>query len=210
MSDQETTGITVLGTGEVAAPPDVMTVEMGVSVRADTVAAATSSARDGAAKLIETLTGLGIPREDITTTNYAVYPEYDHQDGVQRLLGFRVSNDLRVRLREVTRAGEVIDSGVSAVGDIVTVNEVVFSIDDVKSLAYQAREAAWGDAMAKAQHLASLAGRELGPVTSIVESAGPPPTPRPLARMAMAEAASPVEPGSATVTATLEVRFSLV
>jgi uncharacterized protein len=206
MSEERVTGITVIGTGEVAAPPDVMTVEIGVSVRADTVASASTSAREGATRLIETLTGLGVARDDIATTTYAVHPEYDHHEGAQRLLGYRVSNDLRVRLRDVTRAGETIDAGVGAVGDMATVNQIVFSIDDAKDANDRARVAAWGDAVAKAEHLASLAGRPLGPVVAIVETSGRLPGPRPLARMAMAEA-SPIEPGTTGVTVTLEVRF---
>ncbi len=210
MGDPVSKGVTVSGVGEVGVPPDLMTVDIGVSVRADTVAEAANTARERANALIESLAGSGIDRKDITTVNYSVFPEYDHHEGRQRLLGFRVSNDLRVTVHDLSGIGEIIDNAVAAAGDVVTVNNIGFSVDDDVAARARAREKAWADALAKAEHLAGLAGRTLGQAVSIVESSGRIPGPRPMMRMAAMADSSPVESGTSLVSVTIDVRFELV
>lgn len=208
MSGHDSSGITVVGTGSAESVPDLMTVDIGVSVRSETVSDASSQTRDHVSSLLDALTGAGLQREDIATRNFSVYPEYDHRDGQQRLLGYRVTNELSVTIRDVPAAGSILDAAVSAVGDPVTINRVQLSVDDETAARDLAREAAWGDAMARAEHLARLANRSLGPALSIVESTGHAPPPRPTMRAAMAEA-TPIEAGSASTLVTLEVRFGL-
>ncbi len=203
-------GVSVSGVGEIGVPPDLMTVDIGVSVRADTVAEAANTARERANALIESLAASGIDRKDITTVNYSVFPEYDHHEGRQRLLGFRVSNDLKVTVHDLSGVGGVIDDAVAAAGDVVTVNNVGFSVDDDAAARAQAREKAWADALAKAEQLAGLAGRSLGQAVSIVESSGRLPGPRPMMRMAAMADSSPVESGTSQISVTLDVRFELV
>lgn len=202
------TGITVIGRGTADATPDMARVDLGVSVRSDTVAEATRTARERAAALTSALHTKGIPPNDISTTGFSVYPEYDHQDGRQRLLGYRVSNDLQVVLRDLSSAGEIIDAAVGAAEDVSTVNGFTLSVTDDTEARDAAREAAWDDATRRAEHLASLAGRSLGAVVSVVETSGASHPPRPMMRMAMAEA-TPIEPGTQAITVVVEVRFEL-
>lgn len=202
------TGVTVAGVGTATSVPDVMRVDIGVSVRADTVADASTRARHQANGLIESLVAGGVQRQDIATRSYDIHPEYDHTEGGQRLLGFRVGNEFGVTIRDVSTAGTVLDRAVVAAGDALTVNRVQMRREDETEDRDRAREAAWADAEGRARHLAQLAGRQLGPVVSIVESTGQAP-PVPMARMALAEA-TPIEAGEATTTVTLEVRFELV
>jgi hypothetical protein len=124
------------------------------------------------------------------------------------LLGYRVANELSVTIRDIAAAGSILDIAVSAVGDPVTINRVQLSVEDETAARDLAREAAWGDAVARAEHLARLADRTLGPAVSIIESAGAPVPPRPMMRTAIAEA-TPIEAGTASTTVTLEVRFAL-
>lgn len=205
---QHETGITVIGRGSADATPDMARVDLGVSVRAESVAQATRSARERAAALISTLQTKGISSADIATTGFSVYPEYDHQEGRQRLLGYRVSNDLQVVLRDLASSGDVIDAAIGAAGDESTVNGFTLSLSDDTAARDEAREAAWEDARRRAEHLASLAGRSLGAVVSVVETSGGAPPPRPMMRMAMAEA-TPIEPGTQSISVVVEVRFEL-
>jgi uncharacterized protein YggE len=185
-----------------------MNVDIAVSVRSPSVAEASSQARQHAASLIEALTGAGVEREGIVTRNYSVHPEFDHRDGQQRLLGYRVTNEIDVTIRDLPGAGSILDAAVSAVGDAVTINRVQLTVDDEREARDLAREAAWGDALGRAEHLARLAGRTLGPAVSIVESTAHNFPPRPMMRAAMAEA-TPIEAGTASTTVNLEVRFEL-
>jgi len=208
MTDNQRTGISVSGTGEVTGKPDTMTIELGVSVRRNTVQEATTEASGAAAKLIASLTGAGVDEDSITTTRYSINPEYDHRNDTQVLLGYRVENTVRATIADIAGGGEIIDSAADVVGDTVRVNGISFGIKDDKTLIEAAREAAWNDARAKAEQLAGLAGRKLGPVTSVSETVSRPPAPMQVALLQAADSSTPLQPGSAAVSVSLQVDFS--
>jgi uncharacterized protein YggE len=207
------TGISVSGTGEVTGEPDTLTIDLGVSVLAETVAEATTRASERADALIEALSSGGVAGEDITTTNYSIFPEYDFRGEQQRLIGYRVNNTVRAKIHDIGTAGELIDTAVAAAGDEATVSGLSFSIEDDAELVEAARTAAWEDARAKAEQLASLSGQTLGRVVAITETmtSTPPPIPyfEEFAAGDAARAATPIEPGVSTVTIMLQVDFAL-
>lgn len=202
-------GVTVIGVGEVDVAPDSVAVDLSISPRAGSVAEASSIAATKTRELIETLTERGVSPEDIRTSRYAISPEYDYRDGEQRLLGFRVTNSLRLRIRDTDSAGEIIDASTGVGGDDLIVTNVGHEVVDETGSRDIAREAAWGQALAKAQDLARLSGTNLGSAVSIVElreGDGSAPVSR-LAALAADD--TPIAPGSSTVRVTLEVRFTL-
>ncbi|MGH8946402.1 MAG: SIMPL domain-containing protein [Acidimicrobiia bacterium] len=205
------TGISVSGTGEVTGAPDTLTIDLGVSVLGETVAETTTRASERADALIEALISGGVAREDITTTNYSIFPEYDFRGQQERLIGYRVNNTVRAKVHDISTAGDVIDSAVAAAGDEATVSGLNFSIEDDTELVEAARTAAWEDARAKAEQLASLSGQTLGEVTAITETmtSTPPPIPYFDERAAGDAAATPIEPGVSTVAISLQVDFAL-
>ncbi|MEX1124202.1 MAG: SIMPL domain-containing protein, partial [Acidimicrobiia bacterium] len=123
-------GITVTGTGEVTGTPDTVEVSLGVAVLAETVQEATTTAAQKADALISALTDGGVDRKDITTTDYSIYPEYDYSTNKELLVGYRVSNTVRVKIRNVDDTGSLIDAATAAGGDDVRVSGLQFSIDD--------------------------------------------------------------------------------
>lgn len=207
--DNPRTGISVTGMGEVTGTPDTVEVDLGVSVLGDSVDQASNAAAERAEALIAALTSNGVTEEDITTTNYSIYPEYDYSGNRERLIGYRVSNTVLAKIRSVEDAGTVLDAAVAAAGDEARVSGLRFSIEDNAALVAAAREVAWNDALAKATQLADLSGRSLGPATSITETVNIPPVPIPYADdAAVAERAlTPIEPGTSAVTITLDVQF---
>ncbi len=201
--------IAVSGTGEVKGIPDTLVVELGISLVRPDVSSATAAAAALATGVIEALIEKGVVREDIQTTNYSVYPEYRYTNEVERLIGYRVSNTIKARIRPVDSAGEAIDAAVAAGGDETVVNGVSFDIEQNQELIEAAREAAWNDAKTKAGQLAGLAGIELGEVVTITETVSQPsPVYMDYARMA-AESLTPIEPGRQSVTIVLQVVFAI-
>ncbi|MBW3667367.1 MAG: SIMPL domain-containing protein [Actinobacteria bacterium] len=208
------TGVSVSGTGEVTGTPDTLTIDLGVSVLADTVADATTQAAERADALIEALVSGGVEREDITTTNFSIFPEYDYRGQEERLTGYRVNNTVRAEIRDIAAAGDLIDQAVAAAEDTATVHGLSFSTEDDAELVEAARAAAWEDARAKAEQLASLSGQTLGRAIAITETmtSTPPPIPyfeESYAGDAALERATPIEPGSETVRIVLQVDFAL-
>jgi len=204
-------GIAVSGTGEVYGTPDTLQMRFGVSVLRPTVEQAVGDAAALAEGLIGSLESAGVAADDIQTANYSINPEYDYSSDQRRLVGYRVDNTVVAKIRDLDSAGSVIDATVSSVGDEIQVSGVSFSIEDDTELIAAARTAAWDDALAKAEQLATLAGIELGEAVMISESFSSP-APLPVYRdfTAADEAGfgTPIEAGQQQVAVTLQVRFA--
>ncbi|MGH9052451.1 MAG: SIMPL domain-containing protein [Acidimicrobiia bacterium] len=155
-------GISVSGEGEVMGTPDVLTVDLGVSVLRDQASQAIAEAAQLAEEVIAVLTAAGVARQDIQTRTYSIVPEYEYSQDTPRLVGYRVQNVLTAKLRELDRAGQTIDAAAAAAGEDVVVHGIRFDIEDNQALLEAARTAAWEDARAKAEQLAGLAGVDLG------------------------------------------------
>lgn len=208
-SEATNMGISVTGMGEVTGTPDTVEVDLGVSVLGESVDQATATAAERAEAVIAALTSNGVAEEDITTTDYSIYPEYDYSGNQERLVGYRVTNTVRAKIRDLATTGTVLDAATAAAGDEARVSGLRFSLEDNAELVSAAREAAWADALAKATQLADLSGQALGAATSITETVSTPPVPIPYAAdTAGAErVTTPIEPGTSAVTITLQVEF---
>lgn len=207
-----TSGINVSGQGKVTGKPDTMTVSLGISLLRPTVDAATAEAATLATAITNALEGAGVAEADIQTANYSIYPEYDWSGEAQRLLGYRVSNEVRVKIRNLDNAGATIDAATAAGGDATVVNNLAFSIEDNAELLQMARSAAWADAEGKASQLAQLAGLDLGSAISITESISYETPPIYYERaMAAAEdsATTPIEAGTQDVIVNIQVTFRI-
>lgn len=173
-NNSEPQGLSVSGEGRASAAPDVAVLGLGVSAKASTVGAANSQAQQAMTALLDSLEANGVQEKDIQTTSFSIHPEYDYRNDEQVLTGYRVSHMLQVKVRDIDKAGEVIDDAVEAGGDLLQVQSISFTIDDTTALSSQAREEAMADAQAKAEELATLAGVTLGDPTYITESTSTP------------------------------------
>lgn len=209
-SDGSTTsGISVTGQGRVYGTPDTLTVTLGVSVLRSSVDAATAEAATRAQAIIAALTAAGVAEADIQTANYSIYPEYDYSGETQRLAGYRVSNTLTVKVRDLDGAGAAIDAATAAGGNDMVVQGLSFSIEDNTALLEMARTAAWNDAEAKAEQLARLAGVDLRSAISISESINYVVPPIYYERSGADAAVTPIEAGQQEVTVVVQVTFGI-
>jgi uncharacterized protein YggE len=210
--DDKVTGISVSGQGQVSGTPDLATVNLGVEASRDTVQAAREDAASAMEKVINTLKDQGVADEDIRTSYFSIYPRYDNNG--QNITGFQVSNQLTVKIRDLSSVGGIIDEVVLAGGDLTRFQGIDFSIEDIKPLEEQARAAAVADLVDKANQLAALGGVNLGKPFFISETGGFSPL-----RMAYAESASfdqaagaaptNIQPGQVDVTISVQAMFAI-
>ena len=129
-----------------------------------------------------------------------------------RLTGYSVSNQATVKVRNLDKAGELIDAVAEAAGDLVRINGVNFEIDDSQALEDAARANAVEDLMHKAEMLADLSGVKLGRLVHISEQGAYSP-PQPLYARAEAMAmdsfagATPIAGGELEVSVNLQGVF---
>jgi uncharacterized protein YggE len=207
-----TNTIAVSGTGEVTGTPDTLIIDMGVQVLRPSVGEATGEAARLAQAVIDALKAEGVAEKDIQTTNYSIWPEYDYRNDSQTLKGYRVSNTVSAKIRNLDRAGEVIDAATAAGGNDAIVNGIRFDLESNGALITAAREAAWNDAKAKAEQLAALAEVRLGQAVSISETSTPTQPPIVYAEAtagAAFDTATPIQSGEASVSVVVTVQFAI-
>ena len=210
--DDNPPAISVSGSGEVQAEPDIATLSTGVEVSADTVVEARAGAAEAAGAVIAALRENGVEERDIRTVDFFIYPVYDYRDETPRITGYTVSNSVEVTVREVEGVGELIDAVAVAGGDAVRFDGISFAHEDPVGLTQQARELAMADARAKAEQLAELNGVTLGEPLSIVETswAAPRVGSAPRAEFAAADmAGTSIQPGATGVTVTVQVVWAI-
>lgn len=189
--------ITVSGTGDAFAAPDIATFSFSVSEEDETVAKAQDTATKKMNVAIALLRKAGIEDKDIQTTGYNIYPQYDYirsvcneyscPPGRQELRGYQVSQTVSVKVRNIKDAGKIL-SDIGSVG-VSNVSGLTFTIDDEEGPQREARQKAIDDARAKATELANDLGVRLVRVIGFSENNGGYPTVRFDAAVAMDEAA---------------------
>lgn len=193
-------GVTVRGAGAVDVTPDVVVADLATEARAGDVGSALSSATAALAAVRAALRTAGVPDADVRTGTTSTWTEH-----VEDRLRVVAHLGLVVTLRHVPTAGDVVTAALAAGGDEVRLGGLRLVVADPGPARVQARELAWQDARASAEHLAHLAGRGLGPVLWVHEddpSGGAAPA---FARVA---GAIPVEPGEQAVRAALTARWA--
>lgn len=201
-------GIWVVGSGAATGPRDECVLTVGAEVRAATAAAALTDCSTALQRMREALAGSGIPAAALSTDDVRLNPVYGEYPVV---VGFLASIQLRVVTHDLAGAGALIGAVVAAGGDAARLHDVSFRHRDPAALLSRAREAAWADAVARAEQLAQLSGRELGEVLLVEEGSLPGPAPLGGVRMAMAmdSAAVPLDSGEGSVSVSLSVGWAL-
>jgi uncharacterized protein YggE len=203
--------VTVGGTGKAAGKPDTMVTTVSVTAKDANPAAALDSANKTMTAVQHVLTSHGVAAKDLKTTGLSVNPNYVYANGTQTLDGYVANEDLQVTLRDLATAGATVTAVTAAGGDQVRVGGITLDLEADSALVTDARTAAFGDAKAKAQQYAALAGRSLGNVVSLIEQVDQPQEPQMYAAGAAAAspAAVPIAAGSQNVSVNVTVVWSL-
>lgn len=203
------------GTAEIAARPDRAVVTSGVVTEAETAREALDLNSAALARVIAALKEAEIEARDIATSGFSIEPRYhyprtrDGETGPPRIVGYQVSNQVTVRVRQLDRLGEVLDQVVTVGAN--RIHGIGFEVADADRRLDEARAEAVRDARRKAEIYAEAAGLRLLRIVTISE-ASPDAPPRPLATRAMmadAEAAVPIEPGEQTLRVRVDITWEI-
>jgi hypothetical protein len=201
--------ISVTGEASISVPPDIAFVDAGVATDAKTAHEASDANNVAMGNVMTALKGANIDARDIQTSRLSLQPQYaPNRSGPSPIVGYRASNRVTVRIHDVTKVANVIDTLVGAgANDIGNVN---FEVSQASKLLDDAREKAVADARRKAEIYAKAAGVTLGAPLSISEEGAPQPMFRGKMAMPMAAAApTPIAQGDETLSVSVSVTWAI-
>ncbi len=214
--NSQQTGIWVSGEGKVTTVPDIATLRLGIEAQETSVAVAQSKAAEAMDKVMTALTKNGVVKKDIKTQYFSIskVTKWDNTKQEEIVVGYRVSNMVTAKIRDIDKVGTIIDAATEAGGDLTRIDSISFSVDDPSAYYDEAREKAMAEAKAKAKQLAGLAGVTLGKPTYISESTY---TPGPIYRQDLAVKAAgapavetPISPGEIEITLTAQLAYAIL
>ena len=199
--------ISVTGEARISAPPDLVQIEGGVTSDAKTAREASDANNAAMGKVLLALKGAGIEEKDYQTSRLSLQPQTSQSKsgGPPTITGYRASNRVTLRLRDVTKVANVIDTLVAAGAN--DIGGISFMVSQASRLLDEAREQAIADARRKAEIYAKAAGVTLGAPLAISEGGAP--APIAFRRMAAAPESAPIAPGEEMLQVSVSVSWAI-
>jgi uncharacterized protein YggE len=201
--------ISVTGEATISVPPDQAQIDAGVTSDGKTAREASDANNAAMGKVLLALKGAGIDEKDYQTSRLSLQPQYaqNRPSGPSAVTGYRASNRITVKLRDVTKVASTIDLVIGAGAN--EFGGINFIVSQSSKLLDDAREKAIADARRKAEIYAKAAGVTLGEPLGISEEGGSGP---PVFRSKMAApmaAGAPVAQGEETLSVTVSVSWAI-
>lgn len=192
----------VVGEGKVSAAVDVANLSVGARAQAPSVKEAQDQINAVINKVSEAIKSIGIDSKDIQSANYNINPDIDYSQGSQRIKGYTANTTLSIKVRDITKANDVIDTATkNGANEVSGIN---FAVDDKEKAENQAREKAVTDAKRKAEAASKIAGFKLGRIVNYSENFGD--FPRPVLLEAQK---TQIEPGSSEIVVTVTLSYEI-
>ena len=211
--DYSTRTVSVHGTGSVEVDADNATIVMSVVTRGPNVAEASNENAKIMTDVQKSVLALGLSKNDVTTENYSVEQESNYIDGKRVPGDYRVSNRIKIHMKNVEIVSSVIDTALAAGAN--QLSSLQYGISDNALAIKQARTLAVQQAQEAAQLIAGTSGAKLGKVLRVEEMQDMN-NRRSVAMKAKAAndalfetASTPIQGGKSTVTVSVDAIYEL-
>jgi uncharacterized protein YggE len=146
--------------GKFESAPDTAVIQFNVSVQDDTSQTAYQHASKEVEQVREVLRANGIEPKTATMGFFSVQPAYEWKNGKQKPIGYRVTSNVTLRLKDFSKIGPITQQLAEAnVSETQTLNYTLENIDEAKN---KAVEDAYRRAHNSAETIARASGRALG------------------------------------------------
>jgi len=211
-SQSTQSSISVSGTGTASAVPDVVDIQMGVDTADSDPVAAGDQNSEKMNAIIAVLGEMGIAETDIQTINYSMWVEdvYDRDNQPTGAKRYRVTNQVNIRLRDLSQIGTLIEEATNM--GATYVSGITFGVAETTELEQAALDNAIDNAQGKAAWMASKMEANLGPVVNVIEG-GLYSSPMPMAAESMGQGGGgevPISQGQFSMTAQVQVTYELL
>ncbi len=210
MAQNAQNGITVSGEGVVSLAPDMATIRLGVTERAETASDAMRQTSEKVRGILDQLDGIQVAGLDRQTSGLYLRPVYDNRprddNGPVQVVGYEAGNTVSITVRDLSKLGALLDAVVAEGAN--DFNGLEFGLQDNAEALIAARKGAVADAMARASQLADAAGVNLGDVLQMSESSqGYRPMEMKASQMRSMDV--PIETGEVDIRAQVTMQFAI-
>ncbi|EPQ8266841.1 oxidative stress defense protein [Vibrio alginolyticus] len=158
--------VTTTGYGEVTATPDMATFSVKVVDTTMTAEQAKLSVDKTVEEFLKSLSGAGLSKDNITSSNLYLAPQYHYpKSGKAELVGYRASRSIDVTVTDLKNLNQYLDMALEA--GINQVDNIQLKVSNQAEYQQKARMAAIKDAREKAGSLATGFEKKLGDVWQI-------------------------------------------
>src|SRR5271168_4476262 len=201
--------------GKFESAPDTAVIQFNISAQESTSQKAYERASKQAEQVRQALRDNGLEPKAATLGFFSVQPAYEWTSGKQKLIGYRVTANVALKLKDFSKIGPITQQLADAnISETQTLNYTLENIDEAKN---KAVEDAYRRARNSADTIARASGRTVGELSyasiDTFENQHLPVPRMARAMVAKAEAApAPTEeftPQTVTVTAHVNALFSL-
>ncbi|MEX2219610.1 MAG: SIMPL domain-containing protein [Phycisphaerales bacterium] len=218
LTQQAIPTISVMGEGQVSVEPDLAVVRLGMFAQEKEAGAAQGRVNETMQRVIAAIRQAGVPAEQVQTSGLSLTPIFTHRQPrpneemppEPRITGYRAEMTVTARLKDLKRAGPVIDGALQAGAN--TLQGISFELQDETKAKSEALRRAVVSARAKARAMADGVGVELAQLMEASEGGAQ--VFRPMYDMAMRSemagmAQTPIEAGQLQVTASVTLRYRI-
>ncbi|MBP2666636.1 MAG: hypothetical protein H6Q76_1616 [Firmicutes bacterium] len=208
-ADKNLATISVTGSAKIPITPNVAYLNLGVTTTGADVESTRTENESIMRRTIEGLIAQGIDRKMITTSQFSLQPMYNNEgrDTVQRIIGYRLQNNVTVAIEELSSVGTVIDTAFRS--GVNQFNGLRFGLKNDSSLREELLRKAVQDGRHKAQIIADALGVTLGYPLSVSEAGGYVPMQADSYQMMKTAAGAPIEAGMQTVSLNVNLVFTI-
>jgi uncharacterized protein YggE len=196
--------MTLAGTGQVTAVPDLAILRLGVQTSGENLVDIQNENASISQVVLQSLQQIGI--NDIKTYDYEINKMYEYEDSKRIDKGYSVRNILEIKTNNLDQIGSAIDTAVYYGANIVDLIE--FDVSDKDGYYLQALDLAIANAISKANTIAGSLGLMNPPVPTRITEVGTMPSPTRLLGSREGVTATPIEPGSKQIEANVIIEFT--
>ena len=199
--------ISVNGEGSITVPPNYALLQIEVTTEGSEVEEAQQRNAAIMNQVIQSILELGIPRENIQTAAYNIFPRYDFVEGKQVFRGYEVTNTISVKIPDVSMVGKVIDTAVRNGAN--RISSLEFRLENEDAYYQRALSKALINAQLKSNTIAETMRLSVSPqvIEVVEEKEGSPIVPYRAMLMESSTGATPIEQGVITIIARVTVKF---
>ncbi len=163
--------VKVVGQGKISVKPDLAYLNFGYeNVDPDPQKAQDDNAQK-MSQIVDALIEIGVERENIQTVKFSVDEEYNYNNGSNTFIGYKVKNEIFVKILNIESAGEIVNTAFAAGGNVFS--GIAFDVSNRDEIYMQAVDMALLSAEEKAGAYAANSGRKIDRILSIDEGSVP-------------------------------------